>query len=320
MSGSRLFLVVHEADIHKAAAVLCGHPELTLHSSGKDEADGAWQAQAETLSEMRRRVDRALEFIDKYAASQGERKPVDLPADAAANEPMLQQIETGIQRFRKRQGRLEESIRRLKTMAADVRKLLDLNIDVGLARSTGLLFLVLGLVPNAKWQRLNVALARTPAVVLPLAIEKNQRLVAAAACRDEAAVIRRILQSIGFRELSLPEHRSGTATELLPQLEGRLKAQSERHALLHRELHREIEGATGHWRSALTALRRKVQAELDRVERIVRHRRTGSFYSVEGYLAKRPSEQAAFDLIQEMHDSLQHPHTIFMIPEGVGAS
>jgi vacuolar-type H+-ATPase subunit I/STV1 len=154
-------------------------------------------------------------------------------------------------------------------------------------------------------------------VVLPLTIKKNQRLVAAAACRDESAVIGRILKSIGFRELSLPEDRSGTATEVLPQLEGRLKAQTERLALLHHE----IEGAAGRWRSALTALRRKVQAELDRVERIGRHRRTGSFYSVEGYLAKRPSEQSAFDLIQEMHDSLQHPHSIFMVPEGVrGAS
>lgn len=321
MSGSRLFLIVHEADIHKAAAVLCRHPELALHSSGKGDAEGAWQAQTETLSEMSRRIDRALEFIDKHAASQGERKPADLPADAAANEPMLQQIEIGIQRFRKRENRLEESIRRLKTMAADVRKLLDLNIDVGLARSSGLLFLVLGLVPNAQWQRLNVALERTPALVLSLAIEANQRLVAAAACRNEAAVIRRILQSIGFRELSLPEHRSGTATELLPQLEGRLKAQTERLALLHRELHREIESGKGQWRSALTALRRKVQDELDRVERIGCHRRTGSFYSVEGYLAKRPSEQAAFDLIREIRGSLQHPHTIFMIPEGVtGAS
>ena len=321
MSGSRLFMVIHEADIQEAAAVLCRHPELALHSSGKDDAEDTWQTQAETLSEMRRRIDRALEFIDKHAASQGVRAPADLPADAAANEPMLQQIETGIQRFRKQRRSLEESIRRLKTMAADVRKLLELNMDVGLARSTGLLFLVLGLIPNAQWQRLSVALARTPALVLPLAIEEDQRLVAAASRRDEAAVIRRILQSIGFRELSLPEHRSGTATELLPQLEGRLKAQTERLALLHRELHREIEGGKGQWRSALTALRRKVQAELDRAERIGRHRRTGSFYSVEGYLPKRPSEQAAFDLIQEMHDRLQHPHTILMVPEEVsGAS
>lgn len=310
MRASRVFLIIHEADIRRAAAVLCRHSELELEDPPHNGVGEPWHSQAEILSSMRRRIEEALRFLGRHDDSARGRQPEDDTGDAAENEPMLQGIEERIERFKEKRDRLKEAIGRLETMTADVRKLLDLDIGVDAAASTELLYLTLGLVPNARWKRLTVALARTPALVLPLIIEADYRLIAAAAGRNHAAVVLKILQSIGFRELTLPENRSGPAIELLPQLEGRLAEQKVRLALLNRK----FAGFAKAWRGRLNALQRKVQGELDRVERIGRHRRTGSFYSVEGQLARGPSEPAAFDLVREVRDNLQHPYTILMIP------
>jgi len=308
MSDSRLFFVIHQEDIRNAATVLHRHPELRLQKPQESDDENPWQRQAEALTETLQRIEAAMQFLGDRG--EADRSRPSLSADAEKNETRLNEIEETIARLEAKRQALEEEIEKRQAEITDVRRLEGLEVGVAEIRATEFLFLLMGRMPNDQWKRLTVALSRMPALILPLVAEKDHRLVAAAADRRHAAVLQKVLESVRFRSLNLPDNVAGKAVDILPQLKGRLEEKMEALAILNRE----VERIAAKWSDWLAALHHETRKERELVERISRHRRTGPFYSIEGRLPVQSFRSSAFDLLQEVRDVLQHPYTIFMIP------
>jgi len=308
MSGSRLFIVVHRSDIRSAAAVLSRHPELQLQPTPPMGQENPWRSQAEKLTELRKRVESIQHFLGRYVDPSDENPQNGPPHDSDDDEARLQKLEKTIAQFRRKRRRLQEKFERLDTRVRDVRRLEALAVAFDEVHRIEFLHLILAAIPNEQWKRLTVALARTPAVILPLAAEENHRLIAAAADRNHAAVLQRVLQSVRFRSLDLPGEDAGTPVDMLPKLKGRLEEEKEALAVLDRQ----VERCSRRWTGWLAEFRQRIEDEFEVVDRISRHRCIEPFYSVEGRLAVWPSHKAAFELVREVRATLQHPYTIFI--------
>jgi V/A-type H+-transporting ATPase subunit I len=152
---------------------------------------------------------------------------LNLPAIEARVEALSEQAEGLRQRGR---GLISEGTR-IDTLLRNVRALAPLGVAIDQLRDLRYVYLTSGLLPERNLPRLHESLERVPHVIVPVGqVGADGRILVTALClRQQRDALERALRSAQLEAVELPTALSGTADEIIAQLQAQQSAhQSER--------------------------------------------------------------------------------------------
>jgi len=217
-------LIVPEKDLLAVTRVLAGQGVFHqtdasyLSSEMAIASVDSWQGKATAYAALERRVLAAMQALDveegpPLAAERASMIEVEVV------RPLVEQIEQEVQKASEQLASEQKQLEQLQSYVHQLEPLAGIALDVGALRQPRYLFSMLGLIPVANVERLQMSLARIPSVLLTLRQDSRKAVVWLVGTQRNADILKRGARSAYLNPLNLPDAYQGTPSEIIESLQ-----------------------------------------------------------------------------------------------------
>ena len=278
-------IFVLEEDVERVTAALGSLGTLHLSQVGDDEAwtreqGGRRSEQRSGYESLERTLEELMDALQIPSVAPQSSYGAEPGRDLQQVREEIDTIGEGVDDWQERKSGAEEKMEQLQLLQEEVRALAPLDVSLERLRAFETLHLVVGSLPRENLERLQVALFRIPFVIIPVYEGDDCVLVYAACAAEDAAILRRALESAFFEPLELPEGLTGPPSEALQELEDQLDQVTE----TLRELEREREQMAQDHGDRLRVLRGVVRYNASLLETIDQFGQHDETYLISGWV------------------------------------
>ncbi|MCD6520756.1 MAG: hypothetical protein J7M05_12640 [Anaerolineae bacterium] len=225
---SEVDIFVFENDVEEVAQTIARLGVmhlLNVNALGK-WAEGVgteWSGRISAYSNQERRVKELLDQLgieETFHPCEGRLNPRE---DLAETERELQELEEKTRDLREREAELRRQLERWELVAKSMEILAPLPLSISDLQNLEYLHMVAGTMPAENLARLEASLFRIPYTIVPVHRYNGRVLVFAFCAQEHAPILDRALESAFLDPLALPEEFSGTAQEVLQQVQKRIQ-------------------------------------------------------------------------------------------------